>query len=240
MSTEREALEYAVELSEPHYFVDEQKNQWCSQDLFQIRAALPDPVTVCTLGGLTDLVSEKLDDFEDALMHVRNHTRVHLISRLSDSWGRRQVFATAEVPHANKFNFGAFMDHETFLIGLMANFTETPDRAYLAGIASHIKEGKVRSTLDDGVGQEVTVKSGISVVSSAVIRNRLTLAPFRTFREVEQPASEFVFRLRGGSETTPPTLALIEADGAKWELDAMENIGRYLRTTLPPTVHVVI
>ena len=45
------------------------------------------------------------------------------------------------------------------------------------------------------------------------------LAPFRTFIEVEQPESEFLFRL---SDRT--TFTLDEADGGAWKIKAKANI----------------
>lgn len=60
-------------------------------------------------------------------------------------------------------------------------------------------------------------------------RNRQTgkLIPYRTFLEVEQPASEFVFRIgegRGGA----PVFKLVAADGGLWKSQAVENVKRYL------------
>ena len=45
--------------------------------------------------------------------------------------------------------------------------------------------------------------------------------------EVEQPASQFVFRVNKSAN-----LALFEADGGKWKLDAVKNISDYLKTEL--------
>lgn len=60
-------------------------------------------------------------------------------------------------------------------------------------------------------------------------RNRQAgkLIPYRTFLEVEQPASEFVFRIgegRGGA----PVFKLVAADGGLWKSQAVENVKRYL------------
>lgn len=49
------------------------------------------------------------------------------------------------------------------------------------------------------------------------------LQPYRTFLEVEQPASDFLLRL--DKEGRP---ALYEADGGAWKLEAKRNIAAYL------------
>jgi hypothetical protein len=59
------------------------------------------------------------------------------------------------------------------------------------------------------------------------VQGRVKLSPYRTFREVAWPESEFVFRLRsrGGGV---PECALFEADGGKWKLDEVVTIETWL------------
>lgn len=45
--------------------------------------------------------------------------------------------------------------------------------------------------------------------------------------EVEQPASTFVFRIKGAKDM-PPHCALFEADGRMWRLEAIKNIKEWL------------
>jgi hypothetical protein len=92
----------------------------------------------------------------------------------------------------------------------------------------NIKEENVRQTGDDGVTQTVTAKSGIARVEDVSVPNPVHLAPFRTFREVSQPLSPFVLRMKQGREGGLPTVALFEADGGKWKLDAIQFIRDYL------------
>jgi hypothetical protein len=42
--------------------------------------------------------------------------------------------------------------------------------------------------------------------------------------------AEFLFRLKGGSENSVPQVALFEADGGKWKVDAINEVRRYLDT----------
>ena len=60
-------------------------------------------------------------------------------------------------------------------------------------------------------------------VADVVVPNPVTLAPYRTFLEVEQPASKFIFRIKEGGQ-----LALFEADGGAWQHEAILNIKNYL------------
>lgn len=53
------------------------------------------------------------------------------------------------------------------------------------------------------------------------------LKPYRTFSEVEQPESEFLVRLSDGGR-----VALYEADGGAWKLQARRNVADYLKENL--------
>lgn len=66
------------------------------------------------------------------------------------------------------------------------------------------------------------------------------LRPYRTFREVEQPASRFVLRLQSGQGDGMPKAALFEADGGAWRLTAIEAIARWLRTAQMPDALAII
>jgi hypothetical protein len=235
MDMTRDALEFVVGLKAPTFHTDEKGREWGDRKLYEVKPDMPGAVEVSTLGGFCDLITNKIEGFpaDGVLAHVVSFEHVSLIAKDSDIWGRRQIYVTSHLLETRGFPFGTFHDHETFLIGVLAHFTQTEDRDYLVSIASHIASEKVRTSLDDGIAQEATLKQGASLKTTVALRNRLKLAPFRTFREVDQPVSEFLFRLRGGNETTPPTLALFEADGGKWQIDAMEIIGRYLRTSAP-------
>ncbi|WP_235888509.1 RusA family crossover junction endodeoxyribonuclease [Streptococcus pneumoniae] len=69
--------------------------------------------------------------------------------------------------------------------------------------------------------------------------NPVTLRPYRTFSEVEQPASLFVFRI-----DKQANMALFEADGKRWVADAVGNIAAYLKEQLadldPPNLYPTV
>ena len=80
---------------------------------------------------------------------------------------------------------------------------------------------------DNGISQMATVRDGVASLAQAKTPNPVTLRPYRTFNEVEQPASQFVFRINKLAN-----LALFEADGGKWKLEAVKNIASYLTKEL--------
>lgn len=81
----------------------------------------------------------------------------------------------------------------------------------------------------------LTMKSGVASLAKATAPNPVTLRPYRTFTEVAQPSSQFVLRINKDAE-----LALFEADGGKWKLEAIKNIADYLKTGLEDQDNITI
>ena len=80
---------------------------------------------------------------------------------------------------------------------------------------------------DDGVSQQAIIKTGVTTKDAAFVPNPVSLIPYRTFLEVPQPASDFVFRIsegRGGA----PAFKLVAADGGLWKSQAVDNVKNYL------------
>lgn len=62
-----------------------------------------------------------------------------------------------------------------------------------------------------------------------MVPNPVNLIPYRTFLEVQQPASDFIFRMKSSCGVQ---CAILEADGGAWKNEAMNNIKEYLKNAL--------
>ena len=113
------------------------------------------------------------------------------------------------------------------IIELRSRFIPTDDSAYLLGLISRINNEEGVKSEDNGVSQTVTAKKGVSLMSTEQVKSRLSLKPFRTFREVDQPESEFILRLDDNGR-----IGLFEADGGIWKIEAKVNIASYLNASL--------
>jgi hypothetical protein len=181
-----------------------------------------DSFTVRTLTGLVDYINNAADRYstEELVLHVQSHNKVLLMSALKNEVRDEYVLAEA---HAPSIGFDKFHELENFNIMLQSCFEKTDDLLKILAVVGTVKEENVRTTGDDGITQTVTAKAGIARYDNVVVPNPVMLVPYRTFMEVEQPASKFVFRMQDG-----PRAALFEADGGAWKLEAMRNIKRYL------------
>ena len=216
--------------------------QW--QDATPTRPTV-EPLKIGTLTGFLDYIKANVDGlvWPQCLVHVQDPGAVVRRSRLDDEENdfRRCCYlvASTALVGPSPLPFGTYVDAETFVVALQAGFVDTPDREVLLSLVASIRESKVRETVDSGVAQEVTVAGGVILVGTARVPNPVTLAPFRTFREIQQPRSKFILRLRSGKDTEKPALALFEADGGAWKLDAVRHIAAYLRTAIGDAVTVI-
>lgn len=188
-----------------------------------------DCIDMHTLTSLVEYIKSGIDPVEKMIVHVQSPTKVRLYSALDDEREREYIVtACADLP---EFPFGSFLGHEAFCIGLQSKFIDNGDRALLLKFAGTVEAGSVAEYGDDGVTQKATVKTGIASKGDAIVPSPACLKPYRTFHEVDQPASDFIFRMRqdGRGEIS---CALYEADGGAWKMEAMRNIHEYLTTEL--------
>lgn len=180
------------------------------------------PLYINTLSGLVGYIKANLERKDNKFyLHVESEDSVTLTGLL-DKQGEREklVVANAITPD---FEYGHFHDVEELIIALQSKFTKTKDRDILLKVIGNLKEENVKNTGDTGVAQAVTIKTGITNVGDVVVPNPVTLAPYRTFLEVDQPDSEFIFRMKDG-----PRGAIFEADGGAWRNEAIDNVRDYL------------
>lgn len=196
------------------------------------------PVEVRTLTGLVDYISSGPDEPEKItpssfMLVVHSPFEVSLVTALDPDSKMRQHVITASYSNDVDFSYGRFLDHEDFIIRIQSQFEDTADRAKLMRYVSRLRSDSAVETEDDGITQRTTVAKGVSgaLVESAQMPSIVELAPFRTFHEIKQPASKFLFRLREQSRGCPEC-ALFEADGGAWKNQAMLDIKAYLNEKL--------
>ena len=123
------------------------------------------------------------------------------------------------------------ISQERAVVELQSLYAVTPDRDYLLSLLSRIDVNQGVSSVDNGISQEVSVRTGAVLKEQQTVQPIVRLQPYRTFLEVEQPASDFLLRL--DKEGRP---ALYEADGGAWKLEAKRNIAAYLGEQLADLV----
>jgi hypothetical protein len=194
---------------------------------------LPQPETleVNTLTGFCEYVAYNEEDpsGERRIIQVLSHNEVRLLSPLYGAARQRDVLCQAgcEDIIGKTFNFGTYYGHEEFIVKLQALFVESDDRDKLLRLFSMIKTEQVLESHDDGMKQAIVARTGVATVAEAQVPNPVILSPYRTFREIAQPQSLFIVRVRGQKDALP-SIALFEADGGQWKLEAITKIRDFL------------
>lgn len=220
------AIEKILELSEVKTFKVGDRD-YSNKPIAPIKEPMAETVALGTLTGLVDYLKANVDKInpENHLIHIESYQSVILMSGCARPFRQREklIHAAADNP---KFPFGQFMDVENFIIRLQSQFVQTEQSAAILKVVGNITDSAVKQFSDDGVTQQVTAKAGVSRVAEIPVPNPVVLAPFRTFMEIKQPESKFVFRMRSGDPA--PTCAIFEADGGAWKNEAVKWIKDWL------------
>lgn len=183
------------------------------------------PVQARTLTALMDYMEHCSQEFPGRMIiHIEDPTHVRLLSELDAERERETLFETAAETSA--FRFGEWYDQENFMIALQANFQANDDLAAVLKLAGNIVSKNDQTYSDDGTTQVATMTVGVASKADAIVPNPVTLIPYRTFQEVEQPESQFVFRI--GKRNEAPSFKLVEAEGGLWRLAAVNQIKAYI------------
>lgn len=200
---------------------------YCTKDLRRYDAAdKAEPIKATTLTSLVDYIKESREELRDRMIiQVVSATKVLLYSGLLAERDRETLFeVNALLP---QFEYGREYDQESFLVAMQSCFQKTDDREAVTIMASNIVNTQQGTFSDDGVSQQAIIKTGVTTKDAAFVPNPVSLIPYRTFLEVPQPASDFVFRIsegRGGA----PAFKLVAADGGLWKSQAVDNVKNYL------------
>ena len=188
-----------------------------------------DTLRISTLTALVDYIKgcpEELN--KKMIIQIVSPSSVILKSGLDEEKNREALLEVkADLP---LFDDNRWMSQESFMIMLQAMFDDTPDKDALLKIAGNIQNKATADYGDDGVTQKTTIRQGVASLVDVKVPNPVMLRPYRTFMEIEQPVSEFIFRINGDGEE--PDFKLVDANGKKWVIEAKQRIKEYLEREL--------
>ncbi len=220
----KEALQYIVGLgtTEIKY---ENGQAYSTNKMHLLEDPIADNLKIRSLSGLVEYLKSNFDTEDKLMVHVESPTDVVAFTDLNGDRNREILIkANAMLP---SFSFDRWYDSEEFNIKLQSAFVKNEDRDIMLKVVGNIREENVKNVGDDGVSQAVSAKVGVATVATVQVPNPVVLAPYRTFVEVKQPSSDFIFRMQNG-----PRCALFESDGGTWKIEAMSEIKKFLESEL--------
>ncbi len=170
------------------------------------------------------------------IIHINDPEHVYLLSMLDTDRKRETLIEANAERYIN--TIGNYIEQESFLIGIKSNFVQTANTDLLLKFAGTVEDKSVAQYTDDGITQKATIRRGIAGHEEAVVPSPIALAPYRTFLEIEQPESDFVFRMK--TDERGIRCALFEADGGAWKHAAINNIKAYLSEALKDEKNIII
>lgn len=191
----------------------------------------PDSLDLSSLDGLTDYINKNIDNLtpEGCMIVVNNPKSVSLYAPVGGEENDRYLIALTKLKDVNEFQFGRFLGQEEFIISFSSLFKGTDDKTKILKAVSSMQIIDQKSGDDNGATiNKQTSKEVLTpgIDQADMPKTVVKLKPYRTFREVEQPESAFIFRFKENNGS--PVIALFEADGGAWKLEAKQNIKKYL------------
>lgn len=237
----KEALQYAVNLAneKPQTILGQDGKEYFDRNKYSLAELRtkrrPKTLNLSTLNSLVDYLKSDLNSINKKrlMIVVENPTQI-IVCEHDDEDLDRNILVTVEAI-TPQVNFGRYEAASDFNIILQSKFVDSDDRPTVIEFASALKIENGSEIIDDGISQTATIKQGVASLVKAKAPNPVTLRPYRTFAEVEQPASQFIFRINQRAE-----MALFEADGGKWRLDAINNIANFLKEELADQTNITI
>lgn len=192
----------------------------------------PDTLPLNSLDALVKLVRSEAAKMETPLyITVPDHMTVLCFGRaFPEERFARNYYYRAKATDVPGWDAKVSLPFEEMQIALRTRFQETEDTPYVQKLLSDISTGAKVTYNDNGVATTVVTKKGIDLQSNQTIRPIVSLRPYRTFQEVEQPESVFLIRISDRGIT------FVEADGGMWKLQARETVKAYLETQLADEV----
>lgn len=228
----KEAIEKIVELSKPFVVKGEKGEIFTNVDLCECKSDLDLQYIheVRSIDALLNLIkNEAIIKYPDRKIFVEIQSFNSILCYLDvvdeDRNERVELYEAQEIDVAGVPS--GWIDYQSAMIKLKAQFQDTSDKDYLINLLSKIDIEQGVHTEDNGMSQSVTVRKGIAAKGIENVKSICNLKPYRTFMEVEQPSSDFLIRINDHQE-----ISFIEADGGMWKLAAKQTIKAYIENAL--------
>lgn len=231
----KDAIKYLVDLGEEAAkpeVIEIAGKTYCTKSMTRYgKEEMAVPLTACSLSSLLEYLNNSKEELRDhMIIHVESPTHVRLISGLTKERNRECLFEVKTNP--NGFSFDRYYDQENFIINMQTAFEQTNETALILKVSGNVENKTVANYGDDGTSQKATISKGIAGREDVIVPNPVSLRPYRTFLEVEQPESKFIFRIREDGSGAPE-FKLVDADGGLWKYDAVRNIKWYIENNIP-------
>lgn len=177
MTTEADALKFTAEqavTANGKRIIETKNRQFLINGNGDIRKFRPndganEALQVHTLTAVVDYIGKVSERSASPLIvQVVDENSVFVLGELDD-FGNREVLIKAKAMHPC-YPYGQWLDSESFIIALQAQFMTTEDGKVLLKFVGNLKDESAQTMVDDGVSQVATARSGVASVGKVVSR----------------------------------------------------------------------
>ncbi len=201
----------------------------------------PAAISIGTLQGVIDYVNESEDLKDEGQLYViiENPTSIKIRSALFGKQQQRKCFAECKARGTSQENhvINEFMPVEQAIIMLKTYFVPNDDCVNIVNLISTISSDSSVEQSDDGMAQRVVVEEGLGRKGEAELPEVITLSPYRTFAEVEQPSSPYCVRAKKGRGVE---VAFFASNSTQWMVEATQNVAKYLKENIKREDTIII
>lgn len=198
----------------------------------QLRKPHTSKIETNSLDGLVKLIKNHENDLDDEMSDIYfplivniDFNYIEVMSALNTDKSRSYLFEAN--PMIPQLKIGYNVSVEEMIILLSTSFIQTENTQKFIESLSSLRVVEEVEFNDDGIGQTVTAKQGASMNAKFKVQPIVKLKPIRTYAEIEQVESKFLFRVnKDGS------VCLREADGGMWKYETQKRIAAYLEENL--------
>lgn len=229
----KQAIEEIVDLANPVVTEVDGVSYLVTKDggytQFQPELGQVDTIVLSSLDAMVKFVTREAVALTDSILFltIPDHMTVKCFtSPDKGSRNLRTYLYKANATDVPGWDANMKLGFEEAQIALRTRFQHTNDVEYAQKLLSDITTGCKVTYNDNGVATTIVTQQGVALQGKTTIRPIINLRPYRTFQEVEQPASDFLIRVNDRYIT------FIEADGGMWKLVARETVKAYLEKQL--------
>lgn len=199
----------------------------------KLRKPKADSINVNSLSGLSEMVKVVIENEVLGIPTLVVNVDVNdiIVSTSHNIAGEIDQIIRA-YPLIPDLGFGHRQSVEELIIKLSTAFVETENTTKFINSISSLRIVEDVEFNDDGIGQTITAKKGAQLNQKYTIQPIVKLKPIRSYAEIEQVESKFLFRVDRRGE-----VILYEADGGQWRYDVQKRIVKYLNGSLKELIN---
>jgi len=231
----KEAIQYVNGLVKPN--VEEINGfKYSDKSLHRINEpVISEEFKIKTLSGVVDYVNQNPDDLKDIRIVIEDFNKVKVYSGLTNEKSRPLVLRSIAESVDLSRNVNTKMDAELFNAFIQTHFIQDKSTQDIFSITGNLETESGLKTEDDGISQNVVVKTSVISKEKISIKNPIMLRPYRTFPEIEQPQSAYVLRIYQGNNAELKT-----TENHIWINEAVKSIKVYLKENIKEENVIII